>query len=64
MTPRRRKIVNALREQGRDAARQGQARESCPHKHMNRYQWLGGFDEIIRSLTPPAKDPERYYRTW
>ena len=43
MTPRRKKIVQALRQEGRAAFEAGKNPQSCPHLYMDRMQWLQGW---------------------
>lgn len=47
MTPRRRKEVERVREEGRTAARAGRHPQTCPyHNTSDQGQWLRGYYEI------------------
>lgn len=46
-TPRRRKEIERLREEGRQAGLQGKHIQTCPYGSdtMNRGHWLSGYEE-------------------
>ena len=40
----RKTTVVQLRKEGREAYESGKNRQSCPHKYMDQFQWIQGFD--------------------
>jgi len=46
----RRKLVERLREEGRQAALAGKSRQSNPHKYEDAHQWSRGYESGLEEV--------------
>ena len=58
MTNRRRKEVERVREEGRQAAREKKHQDTNPYPvyNMNRYQWKRGYFEVADEIQVPREN--------
>jgi hypothetical protein len=53
---RRKEIVKRVREEGRQAALAGRNAQTNPHRYMDGFQWMSGYQQgLIEAFAKPAK---------